>query len=315
MLYTCQAYKEKLQTLFPNSKFELLSFSGATKPCIIKCLKCEKEINYKQADKIVDRARRGITEICLYCANISQLRPRIKRIEEYKSWAAVNNNRIIPLEDFKNVKTTKISWLCKECNHTFEKKLAEFLKNPHCPWCETQFSKMTLEIAKQKVKDYYGDDYTILSTEYKIDGKLQVRHNVCGFIYNVANHALLSSHEGCPRCKSSHGERKVRKYLEKYNIEYIEQYRFYNTDIATLSFDFYIHHNNIISVIEYNGKQHYEPVNHFGGIEAFQTQQERDNRKKIFCREHNIQYIEIPYYDEHLLETEELAQRLNGQVT
>lgn len=315
MAYTIISYKEKLQQLFPNSHFELLSFSSTTKPCVIKCLKCNKEISYTQADKIVDRARRGIEEICIYCANTSQLQPRLKRIREYQSWAAANDNRIIPLEDFKDVRKTKIKWLCNNCKHSFDKKLSDFLKNPHCPWCETLFSKMTLEIAEQKTFEYYGDEYTILSKEYNPNKKLCIRHNLCGFTYNVANHAFLSAHEGCPRCKSSHGERKVRKYLEKHNIPYIEQYRFYNSYLKSFSFDFFIDYNGKKSVIEYNGKQHYEPISYFGGEEAFSRQQERDNIKKRYCKEEQIDYIEIPYNDEHLLKSEELAQRLNGQVT
>lgn len=58
--------------------------------------------------------------------------------------------------------------------------------------------------------------------------------------------------------------------------------------------------NNIHICIEYNGEQHYQPIDFFGGEASFQKQQERDARKEIYCLENNIVLIWIPYwqYDE-----------------
>ena len=49
------------------------------------------------------------------------------------------------------------------------------------------------------------------------------------------------------------------------------------------------------TAIEYQGIQHYIPVEFFGGDEALQQRQELDRVKKQLCKENNIQLIEWPY--------------------
>lgn len=105
----------------------------------------------------------------------------------------------------------------------------------------------------------------------------------------------------------------MRNYLKKYNFDFKEQYSFSNDDkIKNKKFDFYLNIHEKQIVIEYNGRQHYQPVDFFGGIEGFLKQQERDNIKKDYCLKNNIELIVIPWYDEHIIQTDELAQRLNG---
>jgi len=40
--------------------------------------------------------------------------------------------------------------------------------------------------------------------------------------------------------------------------------------------------------VEYHGKQHFEPVEFFGGEEAFKDTQERDARKERLCKQHSV---------------------------
>lgn len=54
-------------------------------------------------------------------------------------------------------------------------------------------------------------------------------------------------------------------------------------------------------LIEYQGKQHYQPVSKYGGKQGFYQQQFNDNQKRRFCALHNIKLIEIPYTEEHLI--------------
>ena len=55
--------------------------------------------------------------------------------------------------------------------------------------------------------------------------------------------------------------------------------------------------DNIIKYIEYNGEQHYNSVEIFGGDEAFEKQKIRDNRKTEYCQAHGINLQWIPYYE------------------
>ena len=54
-------------------------------------------------------------------------------------------------------------------------------------------------------------------------------------------------------------------------------------------------------IIEYQGKQHYEPSAKFGGKKGFYQQQYNDNQKRRFCALHDFRLIEIPYTDENLI--------------
>ena len=51
--------------------------------------------------------------------------------------------------------------------------------------------------------------------------------------------------------------------------------------------------------IEYQGVQHYEAVEHWGGEEALEERQERDRRTKDLCDEHGVDVVEVRY-DEDL---------------
>ena len=65
-----------------------------------------------------------------------------------------------------------------------------------------------------------------------------------------------------------------------------------------LPFDFYI--PSIRTAIEYQGKQHYEPVC-FGGcsvessLKVFEMNKSHDAIKRKYCQENNINLIKIPY--------------------
>lgn len=65
--------------------------------------------------------------------------------------------------------------------------------------------------------------------------------------------------------------------------------------------DFFLPTSN--TIIEYNGQQHYEAIDYFGGQERFERQEERDNAVRQYCKEHKIKLIEIPYTEYDDIET------------
>ena len=62
------------------------------------------------------------------------------------------------------------------------------------------------------------------------------------------------------------------------------------------SLDIYIPSLNI--AIEYQGQQHYQSIDFFGGEKAFEYRKKLDARKKQLCLEHNVKLIEWPYTDD-----------------
>ena len=59
------------------------------------------------------------------------------------------------------------------------------------------------------------------------------------------------------------------------------------------SLDLYI--PSLCTAIEYQGIQHYLPVEFFGGEEALALRQELDQTKKLLCTENHVRLIEWPY--------------------
>lgn len=105
---------------------------------------------------------------------------------------------------------------------------------------------------------------------------------------------------------ASFGERKIHEILEKAGLNYQMEYIFpdlRSSNGRPLRFDFVIFDDDgqIDFIIEYQGKQHYEPSAKFGGKKGFYQQQFNDNKKRRFCAIHEFNLIEIPYTEENLL--------------
>lgn len=126
----------------------------------------------------------------------------------------------------------------------------------------------------------------------------------CGNFEFVRGNTLTSTKRklACKKCLGSisSGERAIIDWLKQYNIQYNTQVIFDNLrgiGEGLLRFDIGIknNNNNFIYLIEFQGLQHYQPIEYFGGEEQFKIQQEHDNRKRQWCKENNIKLIEIPY--------------------
>ncbi len=110
--------------------------------------------------------------------------------------------------------------------------------------------------------------------------------------------------KGCSKCTSSKGEEMIMNILSFNNIDYISQKTFTDCkNVLPLPFDFYLPEQNIC--IEFDGKQHFEPIEWFGGSDAFESLKERDEIKNKFCLSNNIDLLRIAYYDydniEHII--------------
>lgn len=112
---------------------------------------------------------------------------------------------------------------------------------------------------------------------------------------------------GCPNCNSSKGERLIRKILIDLNIQHEPQYRLVDcVNINKLPFDFGVFHNKRICCIEYQGMQHYVPVN-FGSktIKAehlLEKIKKRDAIKHQYCLDNNIPLLILKYDEDDLME-------------
>lgn len=110
-------------------------------------------------------------------------------------------------------------------------------------------------------------------------------------------------HDGCPICNQSKGEKAVAEVLSNLGCCFQRQFKFNSCkNKRSLPFDFMVMTENGMKVIEFQGKQHYEPCG-FGSENNFDNLfnvQKRDGIKKAWCDTNNIPLLVIPYwkYDE-----------------
>lgn len=177
-----------------------------------------------------------------------------------------------------------------------------------CPKCN---GKLTgLDGFKQKVYKLFKDEYIVIGDKYKNHTTdIKIRHNTedCQHEFLITPKNLFRS-PTCPNCstKISKGEDSIQDFLVNSKIEYVRQKTFPKCRYKrTLQFDFYLPDYDIC--IEFQGQQHYEPVDFGGrGIDwannQFKLNRKKDNIKRKFCKKNNIILIEIPYWESDNIE-------------
>jgi hypothetical protein len=209
------------------------------------------------------------------------------------------------LVDYKNG-STKVTIICP-IHGNFEVTPKNHINNASgCPDCwedkRKQPKSNTLKFI-EKSKKIHGNTYDYSNVDY-LGVKIPV-NIICtkhGDFFQTPNDHLNGG--GCPKCSESKGERFVAKLLERNNILFIQEKKFkecFNIKVGKnnkkyctmLPFDFYLPNQNIC--IEYDGEQHFKPIEKFGGQENLKNVQNRDKIKTEFCEKQGITLIRIPY--------------------
>lgn len=197
-----------------------------------------------------------------------------------------------------------ITIVCKDCGAIINTTPHSHVVGGGCVNCRIIEHTRTKESFIEQARKVHGDKYDYDNVEY-VHGETKVEI-ICkkhGAFLQTPNSHLQGS--GCPHCIMSYGEEKVSEILNNYNIQFISQYEIANSNLfcknKKLFVDFFLPTSN--TIIEYNGQQHYEAIDYFGGQERFERQEERDNAVRQYCKEHKIKLIEIPYTEYDNIET------------
>lgn len=132
----------------------------------------------------------------------------------------------------------------------------------------------------------------------------------CGKIFYDSSERLQSGHVNSCGCKipKSRGEQRIKIILEQNKISFISQYR--NNSCrnpktnALLFFDFCIFEkntNNILFLIEFDGRQHFEESDLCK--DTLSERQFRDNYKDQWCKKNGYLLYRIPFYDLNKINT------------
>jgi len=249
--------------------------------------------------------RKGIQ--CTKCGKESSIKSRTYSLDDFIKMARqIHGNKYdYSQSNYKNT-NTKIKIICP-IHGKFYQSPASHLISLGCQKCADEqranAQRKTNDEFVKMANTVHGFKYNYEKTNY-VNNQTKViitckKHG--NFEQTPANHLR---NQGCPTCNESQGEKLVSSILEKNNINFETQKKFtncYNVSISKkgnkrcskLPFDFYLPEYN--TCIEYDGLQHFYPVEVFGGEETFKKRQLLDKIKTSFCLNKNIKLIRIPY--------------------
>lgn len=176
-------------------------------------------------------------------------------------------------------------------------KAYSHLKGNGCRYCAGTYH-FTRDEFIEKAKKVHGDKYDYSKSEY-IDSKTKIciicpKH---GEFWQTPAHHLNGV--GCPRCNTSHLERKMSQFLENHGVDFEREKTFEWLKWkkkGVMKLDFYLPKYNV--AIECQGVQHFYPYKLFDE-KLVKKVKARDIVKKEKCNEHGIV---IFYYTEIKLE-------------
>jgi len=114
-----------------------------------------------------------------------------------------------------------------------------------------------------------------------------------------------SSHlcgSGCPNCQESKGEKIISDYLSNLKINFKKEKKFLDFS-KYIEFDFYLPDYN--TCVEYDGIQHFEPVNFFGGEDRLENTKRIDKMKNKYCVDNKINLLRISYKEDIISKLDE----------
>ena len=255
----------------------------------------EKE-TYYSTDKI--KMIDNLTEDIFYYRvdrHLSGMKPNKVTLNYFslKSNEVHNNKYDYSLIDGFNSISDKVEIICKD-HGIFKQRVSNHMNlGDGCPKC-VGVGKWNTEYLISEFVKIHKDlfDYSKVIFE-NVEKKVEIICKEHGsFFQNIHKHL---NGQGCALCKvNSKGEEYITMWLNELNINYIRQHSFETCKyINRLSFDFYLPDHSIC--IEFDGEQHFKPIEWFGGKEEFIKNQERDKVKNEWCLNNNIDLLRIKY--------------------
>ena len=252
----------------------------------------------KVYDTVAEYLYSGGCEDCGYLKTKTSQRHTTGMFKEYVLSAEGSEYKV--LGEYVN-NTTKIKILHESCGSEYLVTPRDFKSGRRCPECKGErISKGVNKDHAHFLKilgDSLSEDYEILTEYVNARTHMVIKHHTCGEVFEMRPHKILGG-QRCYRCRrGSIGESEVRNWLVLNNIQFEEQKTFPDLKLESfLMYDFAITNGSKVeALVEYNGKQHYEPIDYFGGIETFRIQQKRDEMKKEYARKNNIPLITVRY--------------------
>lgn len=302
--------KETIEEWTKENKFtyKILDFEIKNKNpyILIKCPNTEHESYWILLSAFINKEKE-----CKYCSKEDMFKDK----DEYVSDCVklkLNNYKLLDIKrDSRGA--IKVFVQCENKLHPpYWVKFRDVNKGGRCIKCQGKIggnkrrnrNPLVTNIYKQKVFDLCQNEFIVLGEYKNMDTKVLMYHTECENEFEVNPHSFLRNKSFCPYCskKQYKGEKIIKKFLTSQSIVFEPQKTFNDCrNKNKLPFDFYLLDYNLL--IEYQGGQHYKPIEYFGGQEQFEYRQNNDQIKKDYCQQNNIPLLEIPYWEFDNIET------------
>ena len=280
-----------------NKNYKFINFENDKyENCYTKFkLKCEKdgyiwETNY---NKFINQ-----NSGCHKCCNQQKKDINDKNyiLETINKKCIERNYELLKICDNRMSNKTKIILKCNKDGHLWSPSLSHFIKRNQC--CARCIGRNKTEeevkfeiVEKCNTKNYTFSGFNDGYKNNKSKFKLKCRSN---HIWETYYANFMNNDRCCPICTESRGEKIIKEILNMRNIDYTREMKFDNCIYKRqLRFDFYLPKYNIC--IEFDGLQHFEKINRFGGEDNLKEIIKRDSIKNKYCEDNNIKLIRIKY--------------------
>ena len=215
-----------------------------------------------------------------------------------------NRNASLLTSPYKDSRQ-ELEYICQKHSEIIQKvSLSNFMLMSHtCKYCarEAQIERQLDKGWGRLLEKCESFNYKMITKREFYKGKeSNIEYSCSSHGEQIVKARELLSGCGCPACKESKGERRIREILLNNQIEFIPQMTFSDLSLMRkLSYDFYIPLENIL--IEYQGEFHDGSVNKLHPkmqtSEMLELQLTRDNLKREYAKDNNMRLLEIWYWD------------------
>ncbi|GAB6989352.1 hypothetical protein [Paenibacillus pini] len=247
-------------------------------------------------------------QFCPQCGRNKGSEARKNLYVDVVSAFKAKNLKLISKEYVNN--ESDLSYICLKHQDRGIQKITwgNFISQKGCRFCskENTVKKQTKSNTKFESELFlvHGNKYDMQSQYINSKVKVQVYCTDCLTLFSAKPNHLLNGHMGCSCKSTSLGEDRIRSYLNFKKIKYQQQFRFDDCkNKKPLPFDFAVFSeiDNLIFLIEFNGKQHYKNTgwssNPLKSDEYYKKQIYNDSIKIDYCKRNNLKLIVIPYWD------------------
>lgn len=253
---------------------------------------------------------------CPYCSNrkVSKTNNLLVTDPEIAAEWDIDKNFKYPNEVTRGC-GDKVQWICRdtEIEHYYKQKISRrtgVVKNG-C-YCKNKTHKQKtgkhayfVEISSKihNNKYSYPEEYIDGTTKINIYCPVLYKNNVPhgNFLQSPSDHKRGT---GCTVCgstgKNSRGMLNIKNLLHSFG--YVENADFWceqkldgMTYIKALRLDFYLKIGDVRIGIEFDGVQHFSPVEIWGGAEGLEKTQKKDYAKDLYCLKNKISLLRFPY--------------------